>query len=133
MKENFVKLAAEILEYYKETNSEAIENGCGESNGHFPIERTPNADQRGRVEDLAVPGRQEIDPLRLNTRITNQVNPDLPMARPENEDGPKEKDPKRWRIPRYLNAISAGFYGRATQKDYLESKEMQQLRKKPAN
>jgi hypothetical protein len=133
MKENIVKLAAEILKYYKETNSEAIENGCGESNGHFPIERTPNADQRGRVEDLAVPGRQEIGPLRLNNRYTNQTTPGLPMAGPENEDGSKEKDPNRLRIPRYLNAISTGFYGRATQKDYLESKEMQQLRKKPPN
>jgi hypothetical protein len=133
MKENIVKLAAEILKYYNETNSEASEHGCVEIRGHFPLERTPNADQRGRVEDVAVPGRQEIGPLRLNNRITNQVSPGLPMARPEDEDGPKEKDPNRWRIPRYLNAISTGFYGRATQKDYLESKEMQQLRKKPAN
>jgi hypothetical protein len=133
MKENIVKLAAEILEYYKDTNSEASENGCGESSGHFPIDRTPNAEQRGRVEDLAVTGRQEIDPLRLNTGTTNEVSLGLPMTRPETEDGPKEKDPNRWRIPRYLSAISPGFYERATQKDYLESKQKQELRQKPAN
>ena len=67
MKENIVKLAAEILEYYKETNSEASDNVCGERRVHFQTECTPSGDQRRQVNELAVLGLQEIDPLRVNT------------------------------------------------------------------